>query len=258
MAKYMEEFFPLRFDRKKLEFQRGLSNNELAAYPELPNHCPDPEKVPPRNPYHLLTIVWDLDETLVSADGTEGEDSKNDDTKLVIRPNALNCLTAIRALYQVEFIVWTAGIKSHAKRVCHSIGPDLFDHVISRSKYWNMDNKDLNKLAKTGRSLNSMILVDNRMDVGATHPENLLVIPEFYPKESGSNDQSMLYAANIIFRACRKYLEYGTKRPLRTFLHSPLTQRLREDRKDYYGVLCFESRQHLHDRMREFYPEEET
>jgi len=250
----MDEYFMIPFKKGKAEFDRGLSINETKKLPELNNHYENPEKIPPRHSRHLLTIVWDLDQTLVSAEGLASENSESKNLKLVIRPRAIEVLNILRSRQEAEFIVWTAGIPEHAKRVVHSLGIDYFDYIISRSKYWDVI-KDLNMLEKTGRSLNTMILVDDRMDIGEPHPENLLIVPRFVPDECGPHDMTMLYLGNILYRCCVKYVEAEGKLPLRMFLHSPLTIRCRDleiCKGDYYGVNCFLSKQQLKDRLREF------
>lgn len=257
MKPSVDEYLPLSLKKEESDFQRGLSINETSKLPALKNHYPNPSAIPARHPRYKMTIVWDLDQTLVSAEGLPGEKNKSYDHKLIIRPRANEVLNLIRAIPEVEFIVWTAGDASHAKRVCYSLGLDYFDYVISRSSYWDVI-KDLNMLQKTGRSLHSMILIDDRMDIGLPHPENLLIVPAYIPGDCGANDATMLYLANIIFRCCIKYLKNDGKYPLRMYLHSPLTQRCRDyqdgryGKEDYYGVNCLTSKQQLAERIQMF------
>lgn len=252
------DLFPLRFKREKPEYHRGLSINEAEKLPDLPNHYLNPMDIPPRKPWQTMTIVWDLDQTLVCDEGLPGENWKSKNHKLIIRPRATQILDLLKSIPEVEFIVWTAGIQNHAKKVCYSLGIDFFDYVISRSeKYWWNERtqiKDLNILVKTGRPLNSMIHIDDRMDVGLPHPENLLIVPQYWPEKAGEKDATMLYLANVIYKACTDYIRNGGKYPLRSFLHSPLTQKCREKglRDDYYGIYGFASDEQIDDRIREF------
>lgn len=250
--------FPLSFKREKAEYQRGLSINESKEYQPLPNHYLNPVDVPARKSWQSITIVWDLDQTLVCDEGLPKENWKSPDHKLIIRPRAKQVLDILRSIPEVEFIVWTAGTEEHAKKVCYSLGIEFFDYIISRSPkhWWNEKTqiKDLNLLVKTGRSLNSMIHIDDRMDVGLPHPENLLIVSQYYPAECGDKDTTMLYLANIVYRACIEYINNGGKYPLRSFLYTPLTQKCREEKgkHDYYGIYCFKSDEQIVERMKSF------
>lgn len=250
----MENFFLLHFEQPDaLEFKKGLSMNDSLTYDDLNNHYLNPVKVPPRQSKYKLTIVWDLDQTLVNADGIPPEDPRAENTKLIIRPHAEKVLNILRSLPEMEFIIWTAGTESHAKRVVNSFRPGLFDHVISRSR-WSYPIKDLNKLVSTGRSLDTMILIDDRMDVGEPHPENLLIIPAYWPETCGPDDTTMLYLANIVYRAYLLFIQNKGKIPFRNFLHSPLTQKCIEPDLDYYyyGIKCFKSQKELEARIKQF------
>ncbi len=250
----MEDHFPLYFERKPIKFHRGLSVSEAKRSPKLKNHYFDPEKLPPRHERYKMTIVWDLDQTLVSADGIENEDENNDQTRLVIRPRAEEVLSLLRRNGDVEFIVWTAGTESHARRVVNSLNTLFFDYVISRDSSW-YPIKNLNKFLKSGRDLDTMILVDDRMDIGLDHPENLLVVPPYYPKEKhGEDDASLLYLANILQRAINLYHDQKPNRrgtegrlPFYSYIFSPLTEKCVLQGNFYYGVRCFSSKKEIED-----------
>lgn len=253
----MEELFPLQFKRRKEDFlSRGLSSREAKSRPDLSNHFFDPRRIPSRKSYYCLTVAFDLDQTLVSAEGIEDEDENDPLTKLVIRPHAAEALKALRRHEGVEFIVWTAGIKEHAKRVVYSFPEMHFDYVISRDPSWydeDTPTKNLNLLASSSRPLSTVILVDDRMDIGIEHPENLLIVPAYEPKETThvSTDATMLYLANIIHRAIKEY----KKNPSNSFcsyLFSPLTEKCKYEDLYYYGVKCFSSKGELEDRIRKF------
>lgn len=223
--------------------------------PDLENHFTDPSQVPARDPKYIMTIVFDLDQTLISADGI-GDECENDrKTQLVIRPHASQVLRALRTNDDVEFIIWTAGLESHAKRVVYSFPEIKFDYIVSRDKSWYVDKdpkKTLSKLASETRNLNSMILVDDRMDIGSEHPENLLIVPKYYPKkEFGVDDVTLLYAANILQRAINKYRNDKVN-PLYSYLYSPLSEKCVYNDIHYYGVKCFKNKEDIISRIRSF------
>lgn len=246
-------YFPLYFSEKK-EVVRGLSFDEAKDIDRLNCWIRDPSQIPERSPDYQLTIVWDLDQTLVSADGVEDEDPDDENTKLVIRPNAERVLIALRKNKDVEFIVWTAGTESHAKRVINSFQNVHFDYVISRNETWYDDIKQTKDLRIINRSLDTVVLVDDRMDVGRKHPENLLVIAPYHPKEKNQDDDaSLLYLANILQKAISDYRLYHDKeKRFSSFLYSPLTEKCVYRGKFYYGVKTFSSEEELRERIRTF------
>ena len=128
-----------------------------------------------------------------------------------------------------------------------------FDHIIARDPSWYSHKnpvKNLNLITDTNRTLSSMILIDDRMDIGTEHPENLLVVPPYYPKrEYATDDSTMLYLVNIIQRAINLY--NGTK-PFSSYLFSPLSEKCIYEDHHYYGVKCFENEKDLKDRIKSF------
>jgi hypothetical protein len=200
-----------------------------------------------------MTLVWDLDQTLISADGMPGEDENDIDTQLVIRPHAKEILNILKRNLNVEFIVWTAGTKNHAERVVGSF-PDInFNHIIARDPSWYSPKnpvKNLNLISNKTRPLSSIILIDDRMDIGTKHPENLLVVPPYYPKKyHASDDSTMLYLVNIIQRAITLY---DSKYSFSSYLFSPLSEKCVYEGHTYYGVKCFENKEDLENRIKVF------
>ena len=254
----LKEFFPLSFKKKNDEITRGLSVNESDK--KICNHIVtlNPKNLKDRDPKYHITLVWDLDQTLISADGIDDEDDNDPDTKLVIRPHAVEVLEILRRNHQVEFIIWTAGSKCHAERVIGSFPNMMFDYVIARDSSWYVEKnpvKNLNIISSNNRTLESIILIDDRMDIGKETPENLLIVPPYYPKKYyASNDKTLLYLVNIIQRAINLYLRNKSKN-FSSYLYSPLVEKCVEEDKDinyYYGVKCFESMDELMERLTEF------
>lgn len=251
----LNEFFPLSFKKTNDEITRGLSVKESER--KKCNHVVNlnPRKIKDRDPKYNITLVWDLDQTLISADGIEDEDDNDPDTKLVIRPHAAEVLEILRRNHQVEFIIWTAGSKCHAERVIGSFPNMTFDYVIARDPSWFMEKnqvKNLNLITFNNRNLESIILIDDRMDIGKETPENLLVVPKYEPKKYyASNDKTLLYLVNIIQRAINMYIRNKAPK-ISSYLYSPLVEKCIDEDKHYYGVKCFESMEELTERLNDF------
>lgn len=256
----MEDFFPLCFKKTDDQIRRGLSVVESEKLNGKYNVTLNPRKIPDRDPKYNMTLVWDLDQTLISADGIDDEDEDDIFTELVIRPHATEVLEILRRNLDVEFIIWTAGTQGHAERVVGSFPSMKFDHIIARDSSWYKDRnpvKHLGLLARAGnRGYDSMILIDDRMDIGKEHPENLLIVPPYYPKKCcAADDKTLLYLVNIIQRAINKFratVEDPTRPAFSSYLFSPLAEKCVEDGKHYFGVKCFESKEELMSRIKAF------
>lgn len=252
----MEEYFPLSFSKDK-KITRGLSSSESKKIDRLDCWVKDPRKLPKRSSDHKITLVWDLDQTLVSANGLDEEDPDDPDTKLVIRPYAERILIALRKNKDVEFIVWTAGTESHAKRVVKSFGSIHFDYVLSRNSTWFDEVEQTKDLSFLNRDLNTVILIDDRMDVGKETPENILVVPPYNPKEKNKDDDTtLLYLANILQKAINDYRIYHEReKKFSSFIFSPLTEKCVYMGDFYYGVKTFDSEEELRQRISSFRPD---
>lgn len=246
----MQEYFPLYFKKTEKGVVRGLSTNQSEKLSPKPQGYSNPRHIPNRDPCYSLTLVWDLDQTLVSADGINDEKETDPDTELVIRPHAREILNILRRNSNVEFIVWTAGNKEHSERVVGSFPDIKFDHIISRHRSWYDDEtpaKNLNLISNETRPLETIILIDDRMDIGMNHPENLLIVPPYYPKKGfAADDSTMLYLVNILQRAIDNY---DNKNNFSSFLFSPLTEKCVYEDHTYYGVKCFKDQKDLEDRI---------
>lgn len=251
----MEEFFPLYFTRTDREIKRGLSAMQSVGLHHPFEVLLNPRRVPDRDPKYDTTLVFDLDQTLISAEGINDEDGDDPNTELIIRPHASEVLTLLRRNIRTEFIVWTAGTLGHAERVVSSFPEMHFDYIIARDPSWFSNKnpvKDLRLLTREHRNLDSMILIDDRMDIGKHHPINLLIVPPFCPKiDHASDDATMLYLVNILQRALNKY-QKSKGLPLYSYLFSPLVEKCTEDGEHYYGVKSFESKEEILQRIKDF------
>lgn len=251
------QWFPLTLKEELARYTEGLSTNETEKLKDLPNIYANPIHIPDREPHYKITVVWDLDQTLVSSDGLieKDIDKEDPDRKLIIRPRAHEILKILKRNEDVEFIIWTAGNKAHMMKVVYSLDGIKFDHIIYRHRCWyNDDNpvKDLRTISNESRPLSSMVLIDDRMDVGQHHPENLLIVPKFEPyKSHGDNDMTLLFLANVLQKAIYMYRSDDSK-PLNNYFYGPLVEKCVRDERYYYGIKCFKNKDELRERIKKF------
>lgn len=162
-----------------------------------------PRTVPPRNPKYVMTLIVDLDETLVDARGCY----------LAIRPYARQFFELIRAhLPRVEVGAWTAGIPAHAERVCRLFELDnargvvetgaFFDFVIARGGDWYDEQgpsppyKDVFRLR--GRGPTSLILDDSVHVTRYSGMQAIIIEPFAVNTASAISDNALIYALQVI------------------------------------------------------------
>lgn len=134
--------------------------------------------VPPKEgPLDVLTVVLDLDETLIY-----GRDTKKG-APVETRPFLSKFLEFLDE-NNCEVIVWTAGVKKYAQRVCKQIDPNgVIKHCVYRHEKWYA--KDAREygyeknLALTGRDPDTTILVDNTPDMMRGNEINGIVCSDF-------------------------------------------------------------------------------
>lgn len=153
-----------------------------------------PDRVPLRAPRYDMTLVVDLDETLVDARGPG----------VSMRPFARQFLSMLRSnLPRVEVIAWTAGIDVHARRVARLFESDrlafartggrAFDFIVARGPDWypigEAPHKDIFRLR--GRS-NTTLILDDSVHASFRSGPNALIISPFsaaeYREASDSED----------------------------------------------------------------------
>ncbi|KAG5478158.1 hypothetical protein CUR178_04870 [Leishmania enriettii] len=123
----------------------------------------------------LLTLVLDLDETLVS-----NRDSRQ--SAAVLRPYCLHVLNALRHMKELEIVLWTASTKETATPVMeqlHTTGV-IFDDVIFRNNIWFTQPIHTKDLRLLGRDLDRVLIVDNSVGCCKLHPRNSLLVEDFH------------------------------------------------------------------------------
>lgn len=139
-----------------------------------------------------LTVVVDLDETLVFARGLE----------VIIRPHVADLLKRVRAL-GCELVLWTAGVHEHTHKVLTAL--DLvaapnhdvvwFDHLITRSRRWYSEHKPYKDLELLGRQLPRVILIDNNPACASQQPQNSLIVEDYMGAEK---DETLTKVGDIV------------------------------------------------------------
>lgn len=122
-----------------------------------------PMLYPKPDPRTRMTVVLDLDETMVRAHCHT--------CKIAIRPRLLQFLNYAIRSSEIEIIVWTAGVLSHALRCIYAVklsyekeygsGSFMLNGLIFRGRWYYTYGKDVSKL---GRPDGSVILIDNTPD----------------------------------------------------------------------------------------------
>lgn len=129
----------------------------------------------PHEPAPLLTLVLDLDETLVSNRSAHL-------SRAVLRPYCLHVLHALRHMQGLEIVLWTASTKETASPVVdqlQALGP-IFDDIIFRSDLWFTEGIHTKDLRQLGRDVDHVLIVDNAANCCKLNPRNALLIEDFH------------------------------------------------------------------------------
>eukprot|EP00760_Papus_ankaliazontas_P035672 PhM_4_TR796/c0_g1_i1/m.86613 len=169
------------------EPERETAPQHVKARTRLMNQSPDADALI-HNPYQqnnnntsnnksnnvVLTLVLDLDETLVSSRGHGGITH--------LRPGAAPFLRFVRDVLGCELVLWTAGEEGHAMRMLRLLDPshDIFDHVVFRHERWCSGPRGRKDLSLLGRDLATTLIVENTPDCVRGHEGNAILVSDFY------------------------------------------------------------------------------
>lgn len=176
------------------------------------SHSTDPTKVPPRHKNKTLTIVWDIDRTLIGIDAPSPGNSR-----FTYRPFAIQVLLMAQAPH-VENIVWTAADKDHAMVFVADInkitgGRVVFDHVMSRGYETSVKKSSHHydkAIAKLKRS--DVLIIDDSVVVAETNSGNVISVTPFSPSDySEPNDAELFYLGQVLYRWIQGYDFKGNK-----------------------------------------------
>lgn len=129
----------------------------------------------PHEPTPALTVVLDLDETLVS-------NRSEHLTQAVLRPYCVHVLCALRHMKNLEIVLWTASTKKVAAPVVEQFHKNgfHFDDVIYRNDMWFVEPAHTKDLRLLGRDLDRLVIVDNAPNCCKLNPHNAILIEDFH------------------------------------------------------------------------------
>lgn len=192
----MNNLFPIVFKREQSHSFGVKFNSKIHS--KIPsNFYENPEQLPARDKKHDISVVLDLDLTLINAE----EMNK----AFAIRPYLIQFLNYLKTL-NIEVIVWTAASDLHAVYIVNSLEEisDLkVDHVIYTNKKTSRFEKCLEDL---NRDMKTVIHLDDNLYVCRNNFENVIVVHRFIPfKYRATSDATLYYASNIIHNVVNEY-----------------------------------------------------
>lgn len=122
-----------------------------------------------------LTVVFDLDETLVS-------NRNHNLPQAVLRPYCLHVLNALRHMKNLEIVLWTASTKETASGVVEQLHESgaIFDDVIFRSDLWFTEPVHTKDLRLLGRDMDRVVIIDNAANCCKLNRTNAILIEDFH------------------------------------------------------------------------------
>ena len=171
---------------------------EIAITPLPVGPGPMDHFLPPMRPGTRLTLVLDLDETLVHFNSYNGS--------INFRPYVLEVLRQIKRLDGCEVVVFTAGTREYAESVLERLGPDrnLIDYFLSREHccrftqhYSNIAPREhyWKELRHLGRPMDRVVLVDNSPTSLVLNPSNGIPIKSWL---KNPEDRELLHLLDLV------------------------------------------------------------
>jgi Dullard-like phosphatase family protein len=132
-------------------------------------------------PKKNLTLVLDLDETLISFQTDIGDETKG---LLRFRPYLFQFLEKMINYY--ELIIFTSATNDYAEPIIEVIERDnkYFDYILCRQHTIVVNNDFVKDISLIGRDLKKMIIVDNMQQNFRNQKENGIFIKPFWGEDS--------------------------------------------------------------------------
>lgn len=145
--------------------------------------------LPPKPPQdHRLTLVLDLDETLVhfcEVPTEEQEEESDEKTKhlFLVRPYVNTFLASTSQNF--EIVIFTASVQNYADYILDILDPEekYISHRLYRRNCDFRDGVYMKDLSKLGRELSKTLIVDNNADNFQLQPDNGILIKSWYGEE---------------------------------------------------------------------------
>ena len=136
---------------------------------------------------YALTVVLDLDETLIAFEKDENEDNedeeyeeKEDIKKMIIRPGLYEFLDGLTKL-NCELVLFTSSNRNYADNYINEIEKNkkYFKKILYRENCVLIGSAYVKDLSKLGRDLSKVIIVDNDLACFYLQQENGILIKPF-------------------------------------------------------------------------------
>ena len=166
--------------------------NSSITYSEEKNKKPEINYFIKSSPMKPLTLVLDLDETLVSFIFTNENEGISR-----IRPYLFQFLNLVKNYY--EIIIFTAGTKEYADPVLDIIEENkgkYFSYRLYRESCTVIDNQYTKDISNLGRDLSKTIIVDNISQNFILQKDNGILISSFWGEDI--HDKCLLYLGRIL------------------------------------------------------------
>ena len=203
------------FDTEEYNYQypnpndNESDNMEFNIEENIPTQRDIEQKIPepylnPINPRYKYTLVLDLDETLVHYT------SDNESAYIQIRPGTEDFLLDLSKYY--EIVIFTAALQKYADLVINSIDQNnAISYRLYRQHTLSIGNSNVKDLAKLGRDLRYVIIVDNCLENFALQSRNGLKIIDFEGNEFDDEleylKEDLIKLAKMNVSDVRDYLE---------------------------------------------------
>ena len=139
-----------------------------------------------------LTVVFDLDETLVS-------NRRADLPEALLRAFCIDALQAVRKFTGVEVVLWTASTEETGGPVVEQLERQgkIFDDVIFRNDLWFTEPMHTKDLRLLGRNMDRVVVFDNAPNCVKLNRFNAVLVDDYHG-EDDSADQTLVNVCRII------------------------------------------------------------
>ena len=163
-------------------------------------------------PYKALTLILDLDETLMSF-----EYSNKNEGYSHIRPHLGEFLNVVHNYY--EIIIFTAATQNYADPILDLIEKNsgvYFNYRLYRQHCSIYNNNFIKDISKIGRDLKYCIIVDNMSQNFKLQKDNGILIKSFWGADN--NDKALLELAKILKNIAIDMINSRYKKDIRDLL----------------------------------------
>jgi len=168
---------------------------------------------------YILTIILDLDETLITFEKEEKEeneeyedndeeyeeDEENENKKMIIRPGLYNFLDNLINL-KCELIIFTSSNKNYAYKIIDEIEKNkkYFKKRLYRENCVLIGSAYVKDISKLGRDLSKVIIIDNDLACFYLQQENGILIRPFVGNKNEENDKVLDNLYYILMNIIKK------------------------------------------------------